>query len=406
MPKVYLVGGAVRDKLLGRKVQDADYVVVGSTPKQMLAEGFSQVGADFPVFLHPKTHEEYALARTERKSGNGHTDFIVHSTPDVTLEEDLIRRDLTINAMAIEVNGLFDSSEKTGEVIDLYDGLTDIEQGIIRHVSPAFCEDPLRVLRVARFYARYYSLDFKIADESLQLMKSMVANGDLQHLSRERIWIESQRATMSEHPQIYWQTLYQIGALNLFQPLDSAWENSQQHQLICKALSLSAQFNLNIEQRWAILMASFNPHLLTSSLNHDCHENNESKHSHHWSDKISQVAEKNCIPKKITAFSKTYAQNAVNINNIERLTANELMQLLQNINAHKQIENIDELLKVHNLINMAKASRLLAIAHQSYQAISIKDIDSHLKGKEIGEALAQKRVEHLAKSTDHLAHSH
>ncbi|MBS9779416.1 MAG: tRNA nucleotidyltransferase [Moraxellaceae bacterium] len=386
-PKVYLVGGAVRDKLLGRKVHDADYVVVGSSPEYMLAQGFSQVGADFPVFLHPQTHHEYALARTERKSGNKHTDFVVHSSPDVTLEDDLIRRDLTINAMAIEVKGLFDSHEKTGEIIDPYNGLSDIKQGIIRHVSPAFSEDPLRILRVARFYGRFYPLGFKIAEETLELIKIMVTNGDLQHLSRERIWIETQRATMGDYPQIYWQTLYKIGALDLFYPLQIAWENNKVQQIISKSLALSAQFKLNMEQRWAILMASFDPILQQEDLT-----------VNDWLENITQIAQQNCIPKKIMNFSKIYAQNATDLENIENLYPNELMALLQNINAHKQAEQIDNLLIIPQIINMAKASILLNKSRKSYQAISIQDIDNSLKGQDIGIALDKKRVEHLTTS--------
>ncbi len=388
-PKVYLVGGAVRDKLLGRKVHDADYVVVGATPEYMLAQGFSQVGADFPVFLHPKTHHEYALARTERKSGNKHTDFIIHASPDVTLKEDLIRRDLTINAIAIEVKGLFDSSEKTGEIIDPYDGLSDIKQGVIRHVSPAFSEDPLRVLRVARFYARFYPLGFKIAEETLRLIKNMVANGDLQHLSRERIWTETQRATMGDYPQIYWQTLSQIGALDLFYPLTYAWQNNRTQKIITKSLALSAQFKLNIEQRWAILMASFDPVLQQADLTTD-----------DWLQDITQVTENNCIPKKISTFSKIYAQNATDLENIESLYPNELMALLQNINAHKQAEQIDDLLIIPQIIHMAKASILLKMSRKSYQAISLQDIDNSLKGKDIGIALDEKRVDYLKTSLE------
>ena len=156
--QIYLVGGAVRDQLLGRPIKDKDYVVVGATVAQMLSAGFVQVGADFPVFLHPKTHEEYALARTERKQGVGYQGFSIHASIDVTLQEDLQRRDLTINAMAIEVTSLTDDTPLTGEVLDYYGGLDDLANKTLRHVSPAFSEDPLRVLRTARFYGRYYCL--------------------------------------------------------------------------------------------------------------------------------------------------------------------------------------------------------------------------------------------------------
>ncbi|SUC28369.1 Multifunctional CCA protein [Providencia rustigianii] len=172
--KIYLVGGAVRDKLLGLPISDRDYVVVGTTPEAMLAKGFQQVGKDFPVFLHPKTHEEYALARTERKIGAGYTGFSCYSAPDVTIEDDLLRRDLTINAIA---------QSDTGELIDPYHGVKDLKNRVLRHVSDAFLEDPLRVLRVARFAARYYQQGFRVAPETMTLMQSMVETGELSHLT-------------------------------------------------------------------------------------------------------------------------------------------------------------------------------------------------------------------------------
>ena len=174
--QIYLVGGAVRDGLLKRPVKDRDWVVVGATPEQLLALGYEQVGADFPVFLHPKTREEYALARTERKSGQGYQGFECRFSPDVTLEQDLLRRDLTINAMA---------QDEQGNIVDPYGGRADLEQKILRHVSPAFAEDPLRVLRVARFAARFAPLGFTIAPETLALMQHMVSAGELDHLVAE-----------------------------------------------------------------------------------------------------------------------------------------------------------------------------------------------------------------------------
>ncbi|MEG3766721.1 CCA tRNA nucleotidyltransferase [Alteromonas sp. 14N.309.X.WAT.G.H12] len=196
--KIYLVGGAIRDGLLGRPVTERDWVVVGATPEQMLAQGYTQVGKDFPVFLHPDTKEEYALARTERKSGKGYTGFVCHATPDVTLEQDLQRRDLTINAMAQDANG---------EILDPYQGLTDLENRLLRHVSPAFSEDPLRVFRVARFAARYAHLGFTLAPETRHLMKTMAAKEELTYLTAERVWKETQRSLTEQHPQVYFQTL-------------------------------------------------------------------------------------------------------------------------------------------------------------------------------------------------------
>ncbi|MBF0752352.1 MULTISPECIES: multifunctional CCA addition/repair protein [unclassified Pasteurella] len=207
--KIYLVGGAVRDQLLGLPVKDRDWVIVGATPDHLLTQGYQQVGKDFPVFLNPKTKEEYALARTERKSGNGYTGFICDFSENITLEQDLIRRDLTINAMA---------QDKQGNLHDPYHGKQDLEKRILRHISPAFAEDPLRVLRVARFAARFHQLGFKIAPETLRLMKNLTQSGELSHLTAERVWLETEKALNEKHPEIYFDVLHQIDALTILFP--------------------------------------------------------------------------------------------------------------------------------------------------------------------------------------------
>lgn len=213
--KVYLVGGAVRDQLLGLPVKDRDWIVVGADPTTLLSLGYQQVGKDFPVFLNPKTKEEYALARTERKSSAGYTGFICDFSPTITLEQDLIRRDLTINAMA---------QSEDGEIIDPYGGKQDLENRILRHISPAFSEDPLRVLRVARFAARYHSLGFKIASETLALMAELALSGELQHLTAERVWLETEKALNEKNPEIYFETLHKTGALSvLFSEIDALY---------------------------------------------------------------------------------------------------------------------------------------------------------------------------------------
>lgn len=213
--QIYLVGGAVRDQLLGYPFHEHDWVVVGATPEQMLAAGYQQVGKDFPVFLHPQTKEEHALARTERKNGKGYTGFSIYAAPEVTLEQDLQRRDLTINAIAQDINGNY---------IDPYHGQADIEQRILRHVSPAFAEDPLRVLRVARFYARYAHLGFKVADDTLALMRKLSESGELNTISPERVWQETAKALSSQSPAAYFQLLYDCGALSALMPeLAALW---------------------------------------------------------------------------------------------------------------------------------------------------------------------------------------
>ena len=213
--KVYLVGGAVRDQLLGLPVKDRDWIVVGAVPATLLSLGYQQVGKDFPVFLNPKTKEEYALARTERKSSAGYTGFICDFSPTITLEQDLIRRDLTINAMA---------QSEDGEIIDPYGGKQDLENRILRHISRAFSEDPLRVLRVARFAARYHYLGFKIASETLSLMAELAQSEELQHLTAERVWLETEKALNEKNPEIYFETLHKTGALKvLFPEIDALY---------------------------------------------------------------------------------------------------------------------------------------------------------------------------------------
>lgn len=213
--KIYLVGGAVRDQLLGLPVKDRDWVVVGSTPADLLSLGYQQVGKDFPVFLNPKTKEEYALARTERKAGQGYTGFVCDFSADITLEQDLIRRDLTINAMA---------QDEQGNIIDPYGGQQDLQQRVLRHISPAFSEDPLRVLRVARFAARYRNLGFTIAEETGSLMRELAQSGELSHLTAERVWLETEKALNEAHPEVYFETLREVGALKvLFPELDALY---------------------------------------------------------------------------------------------------------------------------------------------------------------------------------------
>ncbi|MDC9720016.1 MAG: multifunctional CCA tRNA nucleotidyl transferase/2'3'-cyclic phosphodiesterase/2'nucleotidase/phosphatase [Gammaproteobacteria bacterium] len=207
--QTYLVGGAVRDHLLGLEVHERDYVVVGSTPQALLAQGYTQVGKDFPVFLHPYSKEEYALARTERKAGQGYKGFEVHATPDVTLEDDLLRRDLTINAIA---------QAEDGQLIDPYGGQQDIKAKLLRHVSEAFSEDPLRVLRAARFAAHLHHLGFVIATETKALLVSITHSGELSTLAKERVWIETQKALNSQSPWVYFEVLEACGALQELMP--------------------------------------------------------------------------------------------------------------------------------------------------------------------------------------------
>ena len=240
--KIYAVGGAVRDELLGIPVKDRDYVVVGATPADMTRLGYRPVGKDFPVFLHPKTHEEYALARTERKTSRGYKGFQVYAAPDVTLEQDLSRRDLTINAIARDADG---------RLIDPYGGAADLKRGVLRHVSPAFAEDPVRILRVARFAARF---GFKVAPATLRLMRAMVEAGEADALVAERVWQELAIGLMEAAPSNMFALLRNCGALARVLPeLAAAWSSSAQYARSRRALALAAAQGYALEVRYAVL---------------------------------------------------------------------------------------------------------------------------------------------------------
>ena len=254
--KTYQVGGAVRDRLLGLPVHDIDYVVVGSSVKEMLGNGFRPVGSHFPVFLHPQTQHEYALARTERKTAPGHQGFVFHADPSIQLEDDLKRRDLTINAMAQEVNA---SGELVGHLIDPYQGKVDLEQGIFRHLSDAFSEDPLRVLRVARFAARFPT--FTIAPETLAIMKYMVSKDELKTLSKERIWQELARALRSQAPERFIDVLEECGALEEIWPtaFTVQWRNMSSRKEMRAQLNQVVAIHPEIDKRLAILLKKLKP---------------------------------------------------------------------------------------------------------------------------------------------------
>ena len=258
--KIYMVGGAVRDRLLQRPVHDTDWVVVGASPEDMTARGFTPVGRDFPVFLHPETHEEYALARTERKSGRGYRGFVVHTAPDVTLEEDLARRDLTINAIAAPAG--WTGAE---DVFDPYHGQADLQARVLRHVTEAFREDPVRILRVARFAARF--TDFHVAPETLQLMREMVDAGEADHLVPERVWQEISRGLMEAQPSRMFEVLRACGALRVLLPeLDRLWgvpQRAEYHPEVDSGvhamlvLDMAAQLQSPLSVRFACLCHDF-----------------------------------------------------------------------------------------------------------------------------------------------------
>ena len=315
--KIYVVGGAIRDQLLGLPVKDLDYVVVGATPEQMLAQGYAPVGQDFPVFLHPLTHAEYALARTERKVAPGYKGFVFHADPEVTLEQDLARRDLTINAMAREadVNG-----QPVGDVIDPYGGQQDINRKLFRHIGPAFSEDPVRLLRIARFAARFS--DFSVEPSTLNLLKKIHSSGELNALVKERVWQEISRSLMSEKPSRMLEVLSEIGAFELFFPK----LNSKDASLL-NEIDLAAQHQLNLSQRCAVLCSGLSVEDINA-----------------WSALW-------CIPVVCRDYAVLVRELKAGLNS-SALDPKNLLDLLNRTDVWRKPERFDELIKVAALLKL------------------------------------------------------
>ncbi|MBR7059859.1 MAG: multifunctional CCA addition/repair protein [Neisseriaceae bacterium] len=331
MSEVYLVGGAVRDSLLNLEVKDKDWVVVGSSVEEMLSQGFLLIGKDFPVFLHPQTHEEYALARTERKSGRGYTGFSVFSEPTVTLEEDLSRRDLTINAMAMDCSG---------RLIDPFGGEQDLSNGILRHVSPAFAEDPVRILRIARFAAR---LGFMVADETFELMRKMVKNGEVDYLVPERVWQEISRGLMENKPSYMFNVLRECGALAIILPevnnLFGVPQREDYHPEIdsgihtMMAVDYSAQNNFSLSERYAVLSHDLGKALTPPDI--------LPKHYGHEEAGIGPLKKMNKrlnVPKECANLALMVARNHGLFHSVEILRSAKIVDILKSCDAFRQPE--------------------------------------------------------------------
>lgn len=333
--ETYLVGGAVRDSLLGLEVKDMDWVVVGATPEQMLKNGFKQVGAEFPVFLHPDNGDEYALARKEYKDGQGYHGFQCDFGPEVSLKEDLMRRDLTVNAMAMD---------QDGQLIDYYGGARDLESRVLRHVSDAFAEDPLRVLRVARFAARYG--DFTIADETLSLMRSMVKGGELNHLTAERVWKETSRALGELHPSIYFKTLHDCGALEVVFPeiavLDGITQPVEHHP----EGDVLTHVLLVVDQAAKL---SDDPRARFAALVHDLGKGvtpREEWPRHIGHEKagvplVEAMVERLKISKDYARIGKVAAEHHQRVHTIGNLTAKKVVKLFNTIDAFRRPEVVE-----------------------------------------------------------------
>ncbi|MBV6750939.1 multifunctional CCA addition/repair protein [Pseudomonas chlororaphis] len=399
--QIYKVGGAVRDRLLGQPVTDIDWVVVGASAEEMLAKGFRPVGADFPVFLHPSSGEEYALARTERKSGRGYGGFIFHASPDVTLEEDLIRRDLTINAMA---------EDEHGNLTDPYHGQADLDARLLRHVSPAFAEDPLRVLRVARFAARYADMGFKVVPETLALMRQLAESGELQALTPERSWKEISRALMEDQPQVFIQVLRDCGALAvLFPEVDALFGvpqpeahhpeiDSGVHTL--SVLEQAARHQQPLTVRWACLLHDLGKGLTPESEwpKHIAHEFKGLK-------LIKAVNERYKVPRDCQELALLVGEYHTHGHRALELKASTLLELLQSFDVYRRPQRFEEFIAACEM----DARGRLGLEKRTYpqadylrgaaavaKAVAVQPLlEKGFKGPELGEALKRERLKAL-----------
>jgi tRNA nucleotidyltransferase (CCA-adding enzyme) len=399
--QIYKVGGAVRDRLLGLPVTDIDRVVVGATTEQMHQLGYRPVGSDFPVFLHPETGEEYALARTERKNGRGYGGFIFHASPDVTLEQDLIRRDLTINAMA---------EDDDGNLTDPHNGQQDLQARVLRHVSPAFAEDPLRVLRVARFAARYAERGFTVAAPTLALMRQLSESGELQALTAERSWKEISRALMERQPQVFIQVLRDCGALKELMPeLDALFGVPQpeaHHPEIdtgVHTLSVLQQAALHqqpLSVRWACLLHDLGKGTTPASEwpRHIAHE-------HRGLKLIKAVNQRFKAPRDCQELALLVGEYHTHGHRALELKPSTLLELLQSFDVYRRPQRFEEFImacemdargrlgfeqrsypQADYLRGAAEAARLVAV-----QPL----VEQGHKGKELGEALKAARLQAL-----------
>lgn len=396
--KTFLVGGAVRDALLRLPVKDKDWVVVGATPDAMLAQGYQQVGRDFPVFLHPQSREEYALARTERKSGNGYTGFVTWFAPEVTLEQDLKRRDLTINAIA---------QADDGALIDPYGGQRDLANRTLRHVSAAFNEDPLRVLRVARFAARFAHLNFRIAEETQALMRDMTTSGELAHLTPERVWKETEKALLTHNPQVYFQVLRDCGALQvLFPELDNLfgvpapvkWHpeiDTGIHSLM--TLTLAAALSDELDVRFATLFHDAGKAVTPP-------EKWPSHHGHGLAGVpiVAALCERLRVPNAIRDLAMIVAEFHDMVHTIERQSAQALIALFDRVDAWRKPQRVEQMA----LTSEADARGRAGLESNAYpqgdylrsafalaQAVPTKAVvEAGFKGPEVREELTRRRI--------------
>nr|WP_100549069.1 MULTISPECIES: multifunctional CCA addition/repair protein [unclassified Pseudomonas] len=399
--QIYKVGGAVRDRLLGRPISEVDWVVVGASAEQMLELGYRPVGADFPVFLHPQTGEEYALARTERKSGRGYGGFTFHASPDVTLEQDLIRRDLTVNAMA---------EDDQGNLIDPYNGQQDLEARILRHVSPAFAEDPLRVLRVARFAARYAPLGFSVAPETLALMRQLAESGELAHLTAERSWKEISRALMEPRPDVFVQVLRDCGALAaLLSEVDDLFgvPQPQAHhpeidtgEHVLSVLRQCAEHDQPLNVRWASLLHDVGKGLTPEDQwpRHIAHEQKGLR-------LIQAINERCKAPRDCAELAMLVGEFHTHGHRALELRPSTLLELLQRFDVFRRPQRFAEFVAACEMDARGRlgleqreypqGAYLLGAAEAARQVPVKPLLEKGFKGAELGEALNRERLQAL-----------
>lgn len=399
--QIYKVGGAVRDRLLGQPVKDIDWLVVGATVEQMLAQGFRPVGDDFPVFLHPQTGEEYALARTERKSGQGYGGFTFFASPDVSIEADLIRRDLTINAMA---------EDEQGQLYDPYGGQRDLEARQLRHVSPAFAEDPLRVLRVARFAARYAPLGFRVAKDTLALMRKLSESGELQALTAERSWKEISRALMEPRPDVFFQVLRDCGALSKLLPEVDALFGVPQTALHHPEIDTGVHMLMVLQQcaahaqpltvRWACLLHDLGKGSTPASdwPRHIAHEVRGLK--------LVRAVNARCkAPKDCQELALLVCEYHTHGHRALELKASTLLELLQSFDIYRRPQRFAEFVAACEMDargrlgfeqrDYPQATYLLKAADAA-RAVPVQPLLAQgLKGEELGAALKHERLQAL-----------
>jgi tRNA nucleotidyltransferase (CCA-adding enzyme) len=401
--RTYLVGGAVRDRLLGRPVVDRDHVVVGATPEEMTRLGFRPIGRDFPVFLHPETHEEYALARTERKSGRGYHGFVFDTDPSVTLEQDLARRDLTINAIAEDADG---------NLIDPYGGARDIEARVLRHVSPAFAEDPVRVLRVARFAARFAPLGFRIADETLALMRRMVDDGEVAHLVPERVWAETRKALAEPEPSAFLRTLRACGALAIVFPEIDALYGVPQRAEFHPEIDAGAHVELVLDM--AARLAPGDDLVGFCGLTHDLGKAltpadqlpRHIGHEHAGVAPLRALAARIRVPAEHAALAEIVCRFHLDVHRAFELRPETLLSILERIDAFRRPERLDPILTACEADKRGRLGRedaaypqadYVRAAHAAAAGVDARTfVAKGLRGEAIGDAIRDARRRSIA----------